>query len=217
MLFRPRTPGRERSWVRASLRSAGRANNLLFVFASDHGELLHDHGLVREWERRFDASIRVALVVTESGSRRTWWMTSPSTLTLRPRSMEVRREPPTLTMRRRSMSSEMEYLSRRSLIGSGRPRKGPPSTGCETPVRGNRHRGLSQQFPGIPGRGGVSSDPGSHRAWLLVPEPLTTLRCPGKDCGSAFSGDGGSSTARATSGRPPAVTSGRPPAGSGQR
>jgi choline-sulfatase len=37
------------------------------VFTSDHGELLHDHGLSGKWERHYDACIRVPLIVVGPG------------------------------------------------------------------------------------------------------------------------------------------------------
>jgi arylsulfatase len=53
--------------LRAGLEETGRADNTLIVFTSDHGELLHDHGLLGKWERHYDACIRVPLMVTGPG------------------------------------------------------------------------------------------------------------------------------------------------------
>lgn len=39
----------------------------MIIFTSDHGELLHDHGLLGKWERHYDACIRVPLMVTAPG------------------------------------------------------------------------------------------------------------------------------------------------------
>jgi arylsulfatase len=51
----------------AALAQAGRRENTYLVFASDHGELLHDHGLLGKWERHYDTCIRVPLVVHGPG------------------------------------------------------------------------------------------------------------------------------------------------------
>jgi choline-sulfatase len=53
--------------IRNALRATGRADNALVVFTSDHGELLHDHGLLGKWERHYDSCIRVPLIVTSPG------------------------------------------------------------------------------------------------------------------------------------------------------
>jgi choline-sulfatase len=50
--------------LRAALARLGRSDNALVLFTSDHGELLHDHGLVGKWERHYDACIRIPLIVT---------------------------------------------------------------------------------------------------------------------------------------------------------
>lgn len=49
------------------LEDTGRAEECLFIFTSDHGELLHDHGLLGKWERHYDACIRVPLIVRAPG------------------------------------------------------------------------------------------------------------------------------------------------------
>lgn len=46
------------------LRETGRADNTLFVFTSDHGEMLHDQGLLGKWERHYDPCIRIPMIVT---------------------------------------------------------------------------------------------------------------------------------------------------------
>ncbi len=59
--------------IRTALSDSGRSDDLLFIFTSDHGELLHDHGLLGKFERHYDACIRVPLVVssgTNGGRRR---------------------------------------------------------------------------------------------------------------------------------------------------
>lgn len=56
--------------LRDALDVAGRADNTLIVFTSDHGELLHDHGLLGKWERHYDACIRVPLLVAGPGVTR---------------------------------------------------------------------------------------------------------------------------------------------------
>lgn len=50
----------------AALAEAGRRDALV-VFTADHGDLLHDHGLVGKGERHYDGAIRVPFVV--SGTR----------------------------------------------------------------------------------------------------------------------------------------------------
>lgn len=55
--------------LRQALADTGRAETALVVFTSDHGELLHDHGLVGKWERHYDACIRVPLIVSAPGAR----------------------------------------------------------------------------------------------------------------------------------------------------
>ncbi|MCM3658588.1 sulfatase-like hydrolase/transferase [Agromyces mediolanus] len=54
--------------VRRALAEAGRLEGALFLFTSDHGELLHDQGLVGKWERHYDPCIRVPLVVAAPGA-----------------------------------------------------------------------------------------------------------------------------------------------------
>ncbi len=51
--------------VLATLSEAAR--DTLVVFTADHGELLHDHGLIGKGERHYDAAIRIPLVI--AGSR----------------------------------------------------------------------------------------------------------------------------------------------------
>lgn len=53
--------------VRATLQRSGRLDQTLFVFTSDHGELLHDHGLVGKWERHYDPCVRVPMIVQAPG------------------------------------------------------------------------------------------------------------------------------------------------------
>lgn len=53
--------------VREALKTSGRLDNTLFIFTSDHGELLHDHGLLGKWERHYDACIRVPLIISGPG------------------------------------------------------------------------------------------------------------------------------------------------------
>jgi choline-sulfatase len=55
--------------IRQALARTGRADDTLVVFTSDHGELLHDQGLLGKWERHYDACIRVPLIVTAPGGR----------------------------------------------------------------------------------------------------------------------------------------------------
>lgn len=50
--------------ILSALETAGRLENTLFIFTSDHGELLHDHGLLGKWERHYDACVRVPLIVS---------------------------------------------------------------------------------------------------------------------------------------------------------
>ncbi|TDD00172.1 DUF4976 domain-containing protein [Nonomuraea deserti] len=49
------------------LRETGRLAGTYVIFTSDHGELLHDHGLVGKWERHYDTCIRVPLIVSGPG------------------------------------------------------------------------------------------------------------------------------------------------------
>lgn len=46
---------------------SGRGKDTYVVFTSDHGELLHDHGLLGKWERHYDACVRIPLVVHGPG------------------------------------------------------------------------------------------------------------------------------------------------------
>ncbi|MFC6355312.1 sulfatase family protein [Luethyella okanaganae] len=55
--------------VREALARASRLENCLFIFTSDHGELLHDHGLLGKWERHYDPCIRIPLVIGMPGVR----------------------------------------------------------------------------------------------------------------------------------------------------
>ncbi|MQA01601.1 MAG: sulfatase-like hydrolase/transferase [Streptosporangiales bacterium] len=50
------------------LAQAGRLENAHIVFTSDHGELLHDHGLLGKWERHYDSCIRIPFVVCGPGT-----------------------------------------------------------------------------------------------------------------------------------------------------
>ncbi|MEV6229972.1 sulfatase-like hydrolase/transferase [Saccharopolyspora shandongensis] len=54
--------------IRNALHAAGRVDETLFIFTSDHGELLHDHGLVGKWERHYDACIRIPLIISAPNS-----------------------------------------------------------------------------------------------------------------------------------------------------
>lgn len=45
------------------LEACGRAENALIIFTSDHGEILHDHGILGKWERHYDACVRIPLYV----------------------------------------------------------------------------------------------------------------------------------------------------------
>ncbi|WP_033292622.1 sulfatase family protein [Amycolatopsis jejuensis] len=50
-----------------SLHRTGRAGDTYLVFTSDHGEMLHDHGLLGKFERHYDACIRVPLLISGPG------------------------------------------------------------------------------------------------------------------------------------------------------
>jgi arylsulfatase len=52
-----------------AIEESGRMENTLFVFLSDHGELLYDHGLRRKEAKHYDACIRVPLIIAGSGLR----------------------------------------------------------------------------------------------------------------------------------------------------
>lgn len=54
--------------VRETLREAGRLGDTLFIFTSDHGELLHDHGLLGKWERHYDPCVRIPMIVSAPGA-----------------------------------------------------------------------------------------------------------------------------------------------------
>lgn len=51
-----------------ALKKAGRNENCLIIFTSDHGELLHDHGMLGKWERHYDACARIPLYVCAPGA-----------------------------------------------------------------------------------------------------------------------------------------------------
>lgn len=53
--------------LRQALEDAGRLDDCLLIFTSDHGELLHDHGLLGKWERHYDPCIRVPLIISAPG------------------------------------------------------------------------------------------------------------------------------------------------------
>lgn len=50
-----------------ALAAAGRLDGTYVIFTSDHGELLHDHGLTGKWERHYDPCVRVPLLVSGPG------------------------------------------------------------------------------------------------------------------------------------------------------
>ena len=50
--------------VRQTLADLGRLENCLFVFTSDHGEMLHDQGLTGKWERHYDPCVRVPMILS---------------------------------------------------------------------------------------------------------------------------------------------------------
>jgi arylsulfatase A-like enzyme len=50
-----------------ALSAAGRLDRTYVIFTSDHGELLHDHGLTGKWERHYDPCVRVPLMVSGPG------------------------------------------------------------------------------------------------------------------------------------------------------
>jgi arylsulfatase A-like enzyme len=52
------------------LERSGRLESTLFVFLSDHGELLFDHGFCGKEERHYDACVRVPLMVAGPGFAR---------------------------------------------------------------------------------------------------------------------------------------------------
>lgn len=51
------------------LRETGRIDDTLFIFTSDHGEMLHDQGLLGKWERHYDPCIRIPMIVAAAGAR----------------------------------------------------------------------------------------------------------------------------------------------------
>lgn len=55
--------------VRQTLADQGRLEDCLFIFTSDHGEMLHDQGLTGKWERHYDPCIRVPMIVSAPGIR----------------------------------------------------------------------------------------------------------------------------------------------------
>jgi arylsulfatase A-like enzyme len=50
-----------------SLKQYDRWESTTIIFTSDHGELLHDHGLLGKWERHYDTCIRVPLIMAGPG------------------------------------------------------------------------------------------------------------------------------------------------------
>lgn len=55
--------------VLGALRDTDR-DDVLIVFTADHGELLHDHGLIGKGEKHYDGAIRVPLIVVDSRADR---------------------------------------------------------------------------------------------------------------------------------------------------
>jgi arylsulfatase A-like enzyme len=53
--------------VFCALERRGRLNNTVFVFLSDHGEILYDHGFKSKGEKHYDACIRVPLIIAAPG------------------------------------------------------------------------------------------------------------------------------------------------------
>lgn len=53
--------------IRACVDELGRGGDTLIIFTSDHGELLHDQGLLGKWERHYDACIRVPMLMAGPG------------------------------------------------------------------------------------------------------------------------------------------------------
>lgn len=104
--------------VRESLRNSGRCDDLLFIFTSDHGELLHDHGLLGKWERHYDPCIRVPMIVSMTGGRAAHSDASiVEHVDIAPTVYEwsgVRA--PTLPLRQREIVSETASLSGHSLL-----------------------------------------------------------------------------------------------------
>jgi len=49
------------------LERSGRMENALFIFLSDHGDLLFDHGFCGKEERHYDACVRVPLIIAGRG------------------------------------------------------------------------------------------------------------------------------------------------------
>lgn len=49
--------------LREKLAFLGRDENCLLIFTSDHGEMLHDHGMLGKWERHYDPCVRIPLYV----------------------------------------------------------------------------------------------------------------------------------------------------------
>ena len=53
--------------IRAAVTERGRADQTYWVFLSDHGEMLGDHGLISKGEMHYDACIRVPLIIAGPG------------------------------------------------------------------------------------------------------------------------------------------------------
>lgn len=104
--------------VRESLQRSGRDADLLFIFTSDHGELLHDHGLLGKWERHYDSCIRVPLIVSVSrGARANRDESIVEHVDIAPTIYDwagVR--PPMLPLRQREAVTETASLSGHSLL-----------------------------------------------------------------------------------------------------
>ena len=56
--------------IRAAVAERGRAESTYWVFLSDHGEMLGDHGLISKGEMHYDACVRVPLIIAGPGLRR---------------------------------------------------------------------------------------------------------------------------------------------------
>lgn len=116
--------------IDAFLSSAGIQDNTILVFATDHGEMLGDHGLIAKHAPQYDAGIRCPLIVTGGGVARGVSDELVSTLDFFPTFcdwaaiLEVDR-PPTegisfaSTCQRRSRRARLEFPRRRALSVSG--------------------------------------------------------------------------------------------------
>jgi Arylsulfatase A and related enzymes len=180
--------------VRESLRKVGRDRNVLFIFTSDHGELLHDHGLIGKWERHYDTCIRVPLVVTGAGAAAREVDSLVEHVDIAPTIYEWSGvNPPRLLVRHRAEVDQMDSLSGHSLLGlmNGEPTAWPRETvyiqsnngfgdldprSWSRTVRTSRYRYTRHLAGGGEQLFDLHEDPDEQRSLVGEPSAATTLR-----------------------------------------